>query len=209
MEWSIQARSHQCQACGRPFRNKETLRTLLRDERSAYLRMDVCEACWAEHYAEGANHQRGFVSCWKSQYRAPLPTPEPIRKETAETLLRTLVERNSPEHAAACFILAVMLERKRLLRVKEQTTEGDGRLLIYEHPKTGDVFTIPDPKLQLDQLEAVQRDVARLLEHGVEPPLLDASQPPPAEHGSPESGASNSGAPEHDVAAPGEAPATV
>ena len=178
MEWSIQARSHQCQACGRAFRNKETLHTLLRDERNAYLRVDVCESCWAGHYAEGANHQRGFVSYWKSHYSAPQPAPEPIRRETAETLLRKLLELNAPEHAPACFILAAMLERKRLLKMKSQTTEQDRRLLIYEHSKTGEVFTISDPKLQLDQLEAVQRDVARLLEHGLEPPPPSAPEPP-------------------------------
>jgi hypothetical protein len=31
------------------------------------------------------------------------------------------------------------------------------------------VFTIADPDLHLDQLEAVQRDVAALLEHGLNP----------------------------------------
>ncbi|MEI9961152.1 MAG: ribonuclease III domain-containing protein [Limisphaerales bacterium] len=37
-------------------------------------------------------------------------------------------------------------------------------------PKTGDIFTIADPNLRLDQLEEVQRDVAMLLENGVNPP---------------------------------------
>ena len=32
------------------------------------------------------------------------------------------------------------------------------------------MFTIADPDLHLDQLEAVQRDVAALLEHGLNPP---------------------------------------
>lgn len=187
MEWSIQARSHQCQECGRAFRNKETLHTLLRDEQNAYHRRDVCESCWVAHFAEGANHRRGFVSCWQSVYSPPAPpAPEAIKKETAETLLRKLVARDDPQHAGACFILAVMLERKRLLRVKSQTIEADCRVLIYEHPKSGDIFTIPDPKLQLDQLEAVQRDVAGLLEHGLDPAPADAGLVvPPSETGSP------------------------
>ena len=173
MEWSIQARAHACQECGHAFRAKEPLHTLLVEELSAYRRMDVCDACWGARYAEGANHRRGFVSYWQGSYSPPPPpAPEAIKKETAATLLRRLVEQNDPAHAAACFILAVMLERKRLLRVKGQATEGGRRLLIYEQPKTGDVFTIPDPDLQLDQLEAVQRDVARLLEAGTEAPAI-------------------------------------
>ena len=63
-----------------------------------------------------------------------------------------------------------MLERKRILKVKEQIVRDGQRVFIYEQPKTGDVFTIADPDLRLDQLEAVQRDVAQLLEHGLNPP---------------------------------------
>jgi hypothetical protein len=43
-------------------------------------------------------------------------------------------------------------------------------VFIYEQPKTGDIFTIADPNLRLDQLEEVQRDVAMLLEQGLNPP---------------------------------------
>jgi len=63
----------------------------------------------------------------------------------------------------------VMLERKRILKVKEQIVRDGQRVFIYEQPKTGDIFTITDPNLRLDQLEEVQRDVAMLLEQGVNP----------------------------------------
>ena len=77
-----------------------------------------------------------------------------------------------PHYAAAGYILAVMLERKRILKVKEQIIRDGRRTFIYEQPRTGDVFTIADPDLHLDQLEAVQRDVAMLLEQGLNPPPL-------------------------------------
>jgi hypothetical protein len=54
--------------------------------------------------------------------------------------------------------------------VKEQVVSDGKRVFIYEQPGTGDVFTIADPNLRLDQLEAVQRNVAALLEHGLNPP---------------------------------------
>ena len=76
-----------------------------------------------------------------------------------------------------------MLERKRILKVKEQIIREGQRIFIYEQPKTGDVFTIADPNLRLDQLEQVQRDVAALLEHGLNPPApaIDASAAPQTE----------------------------
>jgi hypothetical protein len=85
-------------------------------------------------------------------------------------LLRKLIELNDPHYVPAGYILAVMLERKRLLKIKEQLVRDGQRVFVYEQPGTGDVFTIVDPDLKLDQLEQVQRDVAALLEHGLNPP---------------------------------------
>ncbi len=74
-----------------------------------------------------------------------------------------------------------MLERKRVLKVKEQVVSDGKRVFIYEQPRTGDVFTIADPNLRLDQLEAVQRDVAALLEHGLNPPVQTEKSLQPSE----------------------------
>ena len=41
----------------------------------------------------------------------PPPPSEPIQKQTAESLLRKLIELNDPKYIAAGYILAVMLER--------------------------------------------------------------------------------------------------
>lgn len=125
--------------------------------------------------------KQGFLSHWQGLYEAaPPPTPDAIQKDTAESLLRKLMELNDPAYLAASYILAVMLERKRILRVKEQIRSEGRRTFIYEQPKTGDIFTIPDPDLQLDQLEAVQRQVGSLLEHGLNPPPGAETQAPAA-----------------------------
>jgi hypothetical protein len=94
--------------------------------------------------------------------------------------LRKLIEAHDPRHGAVCYILAVMLERKRILKVKEQIQGESGRVFVYEQAGTGDVFTIADPNLQLDQLEEVQRATAQLLAHGLNSPPAEFA-PVPAE----------------------------
>lgn len=169
-DWNIQSRAPACEACGKPFADREAFHTLLFDEQAEFLhRSDVCEACWQNQFSDGARERKGFISHWQGVYEAPAPPADPIHKETAETLLRKLIEQNDPRYAPAAYILAVMLERKRLFKVKEQIVRDGRRVFIYEQPATGDVFTIADPDLRLDQLEAVQRDVAALLEHGLNP----------------------------------------
>ena len=79
--------------------------------------------------------------------------------------MRRFLAENRPEHARAAYILALMLERKRILRpVDTRQDETTGRrLLIYEHAATGETFVVTDPALRLDQLAEVQREVGELL----------------------------------------------
>jgi len=168
-EWNIQSRAHACAGCGRAFADQEPYHTLLFDEKSDFRRSDICQDCWQKQYSQGSRDRKGFVSYWQGVYEAPRPTTEPIQRDTAESLLRKLIERQDPHFIPAAYILAVMLERKRVLKVKEQVVRDGRRVFIYEQPRTGDVFTIVDPNLQLNQLEQVQHDVATLLEHGLEP----------------------------------------
>lgn len=164
-EWNIQSRGHACEACQQSFTDKQVYHTLLIDAGPDLRRSDVCEVCWQNQTAE-ATPLAGLISKWQGTYETPPPVAEVIQKATAETLLKQLIEQNDPRYIPAGYILAVMLERKRLLKVKEQIVRDGKRTFIYEQPKTGDLFTITDPDLHLNQLEQVQRDVAHLLEHG-------------------------------------------
>ncbi|MDA1273725.1 MAG: hypothetical protein O2960_06695 [Verrucomicrobia bacterium] len=170
VDWNIQSRADICESCSKSFADKEVFHTLLFDRKDCYTRSDICADCWSKQFGQGATDRKGFVSCWQSVYSFPPEAPpEAIQKESAESLLRKLIAQANPSHEGARFILAVMLERKRLLKVKAQLTEEGRRTFVYEHAKTGDLFHIIDPNLQLSQLEAVQRDVASLLENGGDP----------------------------------------
>jgi len=131
-------------------------------------RAHACEAC-AQPFADKQPYHTLLLEL----------APELRRSDICETVLRQLVEQNDPRYAPAAYILAVMLERKRLLKVKEQLTRDGKRIFIYEQPKTGDIFAIADPELHLDQLEQVQHDVAQLLEHGLNPPAPANETPAP------------------------------
>ena len=132
--------------------------------------------CWQSQFT-GVQQHTGFISHWQGVYEAPTPPVDAIQKDTAETLLRKLIELNDPRYVPAGYILAVMLERKRILKIKDQLMREGKRIFVYEMPRTGDVFTVTDPALRLDQLEEVQRDVANLLEHGLNPPPAPAAAP--------------------------------
>src|SRR5665213_132421 len=105
-EWNFQSRSHACQACHKPFSDKEHYHTILLEQKQEYVRMDICQACWDAQYREGAGDRKGFISQWQGIYHAPpAAPPEAIQKESAETLLRKLIESGETKHGAVCYIL--------------------------------------------------------------------------------------------------------
>jgi hypothetical protein len=162
-DWSIQGRADRCAATGVEFQDGDYFYTLLFDEKGVLRREDLGEAAWKER-----NDNRQPFSFWRSKYEAPpAAAPETLPKQTAEDLLRRYMHEGSPQHAAARYLLAAMLERKKLLKEVEakRTSEG-GLARVYEHTKTGEVFVVPDPELRLDQIEQVRAEVSDLLGPG-------------------------------------------
>ena len=160
-DWDIQARSMVCQACQAPFADGQSYYTALTFEtEGGYTRIDCCEACWPQVRANPTRY-----SSWKGVYRVPPSEPErKVRKETAESLLRLLTEGKETASRGTVYVLAVMLERQRVLVERAVQTGADGgRVIVYEHKKTGETFVIPDPQLRLSDLEPVQQEVMRLL----------------------------------------------
>jgi hypothetical protein len=167
IEWNIQSRGHVCFVSGHPFSEGEAFHTVLLDQRQGFERLDLTLEAWKSHGPEILGRPN-LVSHWSGVYHAPpARPPEAIRKDDAESLLRKLLERRDENYAAACFILAAMLERKRVLKVKAQLREEGHRIFVYEQPSSGDIFTIADPNLQLHQLDQIQHQVADLLAHGL------------------------------------------
>jgi len=162
-EWTIQSRSTHCSVTGREFADGEYFYTLLYDEVAGMRREDLSEEAWKER-----NDSVQPYSFWRSKFEVPPPAPpEAVTKQTAEDLLRRYMEDGTSQQAAARYLLAVMLERKRLLKEVQAKTSADGQLTrIYEHTKTGEVFVIPDPQLRLDQIAQVQQEVSSLLSPG-------------------------------------------
>lgn len=160
-EWSIQSRGNTCQACQREFHDKEECISALFPDPPGFIRKDFCIACWKQ---QEAAEQLPF-SYWKTVFLLPPEAPpEPLRKETAESLLRRLLEEDHAQQIPVMYILALMLERKKVLIEKDVTVDDEDTVRrIYEHRKTGEVFVITDPRLKVESLETVQQQVAEML----------------------------------------------
>jgi hypothetical protein len=93
-----------------------------------------------------------------------------MEKLSAEEILRRLVDEDKEHTENTRYILAVMLERQKLLRETDNQRTPNGILRVYEHRKTGEVYLIRDPDIPLAEVEAVQNEVIVLLENNGELP---------------------------------------
>jgi hypothetical protein len=163
--WSIRSRSHHCALSERPFVEGETFHTAIYFDTKTgdYLRRDVGLDSWKQELSE-----RKPVAYWKTLYSPTITEqkPEVTSKESAMALLQRFIEEGDPSTENARYILALMLERKRILS-NTATKEVDGqRMLFYENKKTGEVFIVRDPELRLNELAELQDEVAMLLGFG-------------------------------------------
>jgi hypothetical protein len=175
-EWNIRSCADQCSACAKKFADRETLGSRLRFSEEGYVRDDLCMECWATR-TPGPESE---LSAWSAQWLAPeKKAPEALKKETAESLLRELMEMDDPSKSSVIFILAVMLERRRILVEKDVQSQPDGgKVRVYEHKQTGESFVVPDPQLRLSEIEEVQRDVMELL--GIPPRVANGASAAPS-----------------------------
>jgi len=158
-DWEIRSRSHACSRTGHEFSEGETFYTLLFRDKTGLRREDLCEEAWKSRTPD----EQPFSS-WRSKYVPPPPSePEAFDKNDAEGLLRHLISQQSDANANTCYILALMLERKRILRPVD-STEGSHDTLVYEHAKSGETFVLPNPRLSIDQIPQVQEEVGQLLQ---------------------------------------------
>ena len=160
-EWNIRSRGHVCTICQKPLVDKTPVVSALRETTDGYERFDCHPECWKAQARDWEPFsQRDGV------YFAPVKEVrnEPLKKEDAGELLRQLVTLDDPAMKNVVYVLAVMLERSKILVERDQKMLDDGSIRrVYEDRKQGDTFVILDPRLRLENLSEVQQQVVALL----------------------------------------------
>lgn len=157
MEWNIKSRSEVCQQTGRPFRDEELFYTVLNDTVEGIVRLDLSEEAWPEF-----QHSSDELSFWKSLFKASPPAAqEAVGKEDAESELRRLLAEPDAADAKVCFLLALLLERKRILKARERYAREGKKFVLYEHMGTQETFIVPEVEFKLADLDLLREELNR------------------------------------------------
>ena len=162
MEMHLQPLATVCAVSGEPFvEGARVASYLVRATTMEVVRYDVLESQMATFAPEG------FVACrWVHGFK-PRKAGENSERElklTAENLFITLADpltEPTPESTRLLQFLALMLERKRLLKPRGRTADGERN--VYEHAKTKQLFEVPAGELTPEFFVAVQEQLSVLV----------------------------------------------
>lgn len=174
MDLNLQPLSQNCRVSGQPF--IEGLRVasyLVRDLNSPMVnRYDVLESATALFIPPGP-----VICRWVQPFKARKAGENPDRalKLTTEHLFLTLADPSiepSEENTRLLLFLALMLERKRILKPRGLTPDGSKQR--YEHTRSKQIFELPSGELTPEFFLQVQEQLSVLV--GVPKPLPPKSE---------------------------------
>ena len=163
MELNLQPLAYACYVTGEPFAEGQRVASyLVRDPKNPeVLRFDVLETAVPDFVP------LGFVACsWTQAFkpRRAGENPDRAMKLTAENLFITLADPltdPTEENSRLLQFLALMLERKRILRPKGKNPEGTKNR--YEHAKSKQLFEVPVGELTPQFFIRVQEQLSVLV----------------------------------------------
>lgn len=167
MELTLQSLASRCHQTGRSFAEGERVSSYLvrdRAQADAVVRLDVAATAEAEFMTPGP-----VVCRWVQVFKARKTEANPERtlKLTAETLFLALSDpanERTPENERLLQVLALMLERKRVLRPKGRS--ADRRRLVYEHAKLHSLHEVEAAELSPEFFLSIQEQLALLVGGG-------------------------------------------
>jgi hypothetical protein len=162
MELQLQPLASSCHVTGQPFvEGSRVASHLVSLKTGEVVRYDLFASESANFSAEGSVVCR-WVQVFKP--RRAQENPDRALKLTAETLFVTLADpsaETTPENTRLVQFLALMLERKRVLRPKGRT--ADGARNVYEHAKSKQLFEVPAGELTPEFFVQVQAQLGMLV----------------------------------------------
>ncbi|MCW8131634.1 MAG: hypothetical protein KIS92_14910 [Planctomycetota bacterium] len=176
-DWRIAKSNLQCKACETRFKVGDTYYSLLRDQGNEFERNDFCPACFQEHAAAGV------YSFWKTTVPEEEEEAKPKAVLDVASVLeffRRLAAESDPQRVAFRYVLALMLTRKKVLRLKGGDRNAQGAdVLLFSEGRGGETHEVVQPDLNESEVAVVSAELGRLL--GVAPPAQAAGAEAPGE----------------------------
>jgi hypothetical protein len=157
MDYEVQRPGRRCAATDREFAPGEEFFSALVAEGAELRRYDYAVEAWQ-------GPPPGAVGWWKSQVpgrevRRPYWAPNDILLSFFDQLA------DQPQRQDMRYVLALLLVRRRVMRLEEEKHGDDGReVLVLYCPRREATYEVPAVVPEPARVEEIQQELARLLE---------------------------------------------
>jgi hypothetical protein len=155
IDFEIQKCSRRCAASDRELQPGERVYSVLLHEGGAVVRRDFAEESWSGPPAESLG--------W---WQAKIPTPESRRVHWAphEVMLHYFLELEAAtDQQDLRYVLALLMVRRRILRLEGTEMVGDTEHLVLYSPTQEAEYRVPVLSPSGERVERIQQELARLL----------------------------------------------
>ncbi|MBL9123913.1 MAG: hypothetical protein JNG90_09800 [Planctomycetaceae bacterium] len=156
MDYDIHRASRHCAATGRELAEGETFYSVLMPDKQGWQRLDYSAQAWA-------GPPEGALGWWQAR----MPSRESKRAQLApnDVLLEYFLDlARQPAEADAQYVLALLLVRRRVLRLEDTETDAAGRnVLVLYNPRDEATYRVNERTLDENQTAEIQARLSQLL----------------------------------------------
>ena len=178
MHYEIGRNSRRCCVSGKELEPGDEFYSALIDTVTGLQRCDYAP----EHWTGPPENVFGF---WRGRLpiEAAQETREPPSLDAMLELFEQFADAASAEDSAGsrkpalCYVLALLLIRRKALKLNSIAREDEVEYLVVSRPRTTIEYRVPDPQLPEERIHEVEQELTRLLESvGAPAPDVDAAE---------------------------------
>lgn len=158
-DWRIHRREPRCARCERAFAEGEGIFSMLCLEAEALRREDFCASCFEE-----PDEPRGELLFWRTRHTLDRRTRFAVDFQAIEELFLGLEGERRTERQELRYLLALLLLRKKRLKLVGVRRHPGGETLCLRRPRRQEEFEVQVFELDSARAQALQTELARVFE---------------------------------------------
>jgi len=160
-EFAIQPPTRRCTVTGRELQPGESFYSVLFESGGKIERRDYSLEAWA-------GPPEGALAYWRTKLPAEQDEKVRVRLVDDQTALHVFEQMSGQEveerGARLRYVLALLLLRRKMLKIEEIRHEGGRDVLIFKRPGTDATYQVPDPGLSEREVRDIQIELDSLLQ---------------------------------------------
>lgn len=164
MEYKIKKPLGACATCAREIAVGEPMISTVLLEATEPVRRDFCVACFESAVRQPADE----FAYWRTKRAGAKETKRVIDFPTLKALFFRMTEQPGEEYRKICYLVALLLMRKKLLQLKEFVTEGGRDYVVLTAKDREGQLKIEAPNLRGEEFAEMREKLAMLLDVDLE-----------------------------------------